>query len=1116
MRLTTRAWLRTVVVVWALWRHILAFQVPCGLEPLVVWRHTSQTPVSTRNGSHLALCALGGAKEDSILEGNGSGKGNTAVEGNSTVEDNTQDSNNGTQDTSSTPTNNDTTTATNDVLDTTHTTSSTPNDTGHTKEGSSLEGPDAAQLVQDLELCDELSQSFMKYALSIILGRALPDARDGLKIVHRRILWAMQVMKLNASSQYRKCAKVVGDVLGKYHPHSDKSVYDALCRLSQNFMMRVPLVDGHGNFGSTDDPPAAMRYTECRLTRFSEQLLLGDMDYTVDMLPNFDSTELEPTVLPAKVPMLLINGSSGIAVGLATSIPPHNPGEIIEAAMVMARNQGKVDPERLLDIVRGPDFPTGGHIITTAENLSKIYTTGKGSIMLQAKFLYEERIRVKRDGDVSINTYNSSSQLSFSAGSRISIVVKELPYNVRLRDVMMSISKAVETGALRGIADLRDESDRSGLRLVIDLKKHVTTHLEVEEIMTKLKRMNGLCSFFKCNFIALDSSGTKPVRLSLYSALKIWLDFRVETVRSRTKHLLSQAKERLNIVRGLVIASSHIDEIIRMVRNSTSPTEARNMLCDNRYGGLNQEQAAAVMRMTLSQLSRIEREKFEAEASELTATIRSYNHLLSDDSRIYTLIADELEQIRQNPRKLYTCRRRCTTLSVTGRVKPSGVSTKGLIDVVDHGPTEPLGKDLPPTLEDSTDDDSDIDINTNAVVNDNSLDTVDLSLVSSGGNGRQEPSLIVINNMGWLQRIKLDNSFFTSQRARSIYSSRVYQPSIAQYSITGTSDPAADPGSPQDDLVMKHGLCFSGDTAILIGQDGVCLMFPVSKLRLCSRGYSLWKALKLKSFDKIAYFMLSSRIHYNDASNGTRHSLQLPNSDSYLVVGFSDGDIAITCGSQLLNARTTKSGISRLRLWSNRDEKPVFAFICGPDDDIFVGTSQGYSLRVHVKEFLGGLDNRVKTRRRLIRLKDNDEVTCGALLEAPFSEMDTSVAHGIPPEQGGTSPTSDNGHRPQVDNRHLLLLSHNARAKLLPFGEIQQRRHGCYGYNITRQSGESQDRLAAAVVVSPEDNVLLVSEQGLLARKDPFVVPRALRHHKLRNFWTRPKDDDTLRYAARL
>ncbi|KAK1934959.1 putative DNA gyrase A subunit [Babesia divergens] len=992
---------------------------------------------------------------------------------------------------------------------------------------SSAEAPRAA--IEDLELCDEISDSFMKYALSIILGRALPDARDGLKVVHRRILWAMQDLKLSASTPYRKCAKVVGDVLGKYHPHSDKSVYDALCRLSQSFMMRVPLVDGHGNFGSADDPPAAMRYTECRLSHFSEKLLLPDISSeTVDMLPNFDSTELEPTVLPAKVPMLLINGSSGIAVGLATSIPPHNPDEIISAAILMAKNCGEVDPEALLHIVRGPDFPTGGHISTTMDNLRKIYTTGKGSIMLQAKFSYEERIKPrnsKRESDIMVNTYHRPSQLSFSAGSRVSIIVTELPYNVRLRDVMLSISKGVDTGSLRGISDLRDESDRSGIRLVIDLKKQITTHIEVEEIMSKLKRMTGLCSFFKCNFIALDSSGTKPVRLTLFTALKIWLDFRVDTLRKRTVYLLRHAKERLTIVRGFIIASNHIDEIVRMIRSSPSASEARKNLTDKRFGGLTSDQATAVMRMTLSQLSRMERDKFETEERELKDTIDKYNRLLNDDSNIYALICTELEEIQHQHRKLYGARRRCTSLSVSGfpKVSESTILADNAISIGDRSTEDELYGSEPDTYGDEGD------------LSDDEPENVDESDSEEERPRYRDPSLIVINNLGWMQRIKLDNLFFTSGRARSIYSSRVYQRQASHYSINSDKpDSDISQDASEENILLRYSLCRPEDVALLIGADGSCLSLPVSRLRLCKRGYSLWKSLELHRTEPISHFMVTSKIRQSEESGSDgkeRKKLELVTPDAYLVVGFSDGVVSIMRAGLLLMGRPNKLGISRVRLWRGERGDPVFSLLASVNDDVFVTTAQGNSLRVSMQELVGGMESRMKTQLRLIQVKDGDRVTCGALLEGPFDDVASDTAAPEAEPQGDeSSPGADvspsvpdntkwpegMSEEPPPTGRHIILLSESGKGKLIPINELKRRHYGGSGYDIMRSSQQRTDVLVSAVPVEPDDHILLVSKEGLLAQKDPFALRPGLRHHKMRNFWVRINGDDCVKFAVKI
>ncbi|KAK2195222.1 bifunctional DNA gyrase-topoisomerase IV [Babesia duncani] len=885
--------------------------------------------------------------------------------------------------------------------------------------------------VKSLELCEELGTSFMKYALSIILGRALPDARDGLKVVHRRIIWAMQDLKLGANVPFRKCAKVVGDVLGKYHPHSDKSVYDALCRLSQQFVMRVPLVDGHGNFGSADDPPAAMRYTECRLTHFSEQLMLSDIDcQTVDMLPNFDSTEVEPSVLPTRVPSLLINGSSGIAVALSTSIPPHNPDEVISAAILMARNHGNVTNAQLLEIVKGPDFPTGGILNTPPEALENIYSTGKGSICIEAKFQFEERLRQRNANNESVdvvNEYPTASHLSFTPGSKVSIVVTEIPYTVKLSDVIRAITKGVVSGTFNGIADLRDESDRSGMRLVIELKRQITTHIEVEEIVRQLKRHTGLRSFFKCNFIALDNHGKKPIRFDLVQAFRIWLDFRVETVKKRIKHLCTKSKNRLVIVKGFIIACEYIDDIIKMIKACTSMQEIRKNLADKRYGGLNAEQINAVMKMTLAQLSKLERDNYTAERDKLSKEIAEYLDILSSDDRIYKVIEAELQQIQHDHKRLYGSKQRLTSL-VTSR----------------------KSKAILPNL--------------------NTLETPPQIIFGERENNisSNEPSLVVINNSGWMQRIKLDKAFYSSSKSRSIYSSRIYEPQSALHSINQMADEIEE-----KNVDLHYAIAYPENHALVVNSEGICLSFNINKLRLCKRGYSIWKSLALEPRGDISLF-------YNTNLQG--HNLN----EGFLIIGFSGGELSIFRAEML--QKRQKDGICKVRLWKPPRDNPSFAIIANKQDDIFLFTKLGNTLRLRLQDICSNMDNRSRKRIKAIHLRDDDSLTNATVLEN---------ASTLNP------------------NRFVFLLSEQGKGKLMSCEELRIQRHGGRGYNIQRrENDESDDHLIAGVSVSAHNQIIIVSKSGQLTRKNPMSLKPGSRHHKFKNFWPRATDTDDLAVFA--
>src|SRR5512135_3543620 len=409
--------------------------------------------------------------------------------------------------------------------------------------------------VRPIDIDHEMQQAYLSYAMSVIVARALPDARDGLKPVHRRILYAMHDMGLQPNSLYKKSARIVGEVLGKYHPHGDAAVYDAMSRMAQDFSMRYLLVDGQGNFGSVDgDAPAAMRYTEARLATMSSDLL-GDIEKnTVDFSPNFDGTLKEPDVLPAAVPNLLVNGATGIAVGMATNIPPHNLGEVIDAMIVLLRNWEHSDDISVTDLmkyVQGPDFPTGGIILEEhgQNELLAAYATGRGRVIVRGRVLAEEMSR-----------------------GRMRLIITELPYQVNKSALIERIAELVREGTLEGIADLRDESDRHGMRIVIELKQGI----EAEQVVSGLYRRTPLQSVFYISMLALV--GGEPHHLSLKKALQVYLDHRLEVVRRRSEYDLAKAKARLHILEGLRTALANLDEIIALIKASPDVDGARERL----------------------------------------------------------------------------------------------------------------------------------------------------------------------------------------------------------------------------------------------------------------------------------------------------------------------------------------------------------------------------------------------------------------------------------------------------------------------------------------------------------------------------------------------------------
>nr|WP_201861002.1 DNA gyrase subunit A [Microvirga soli] len=512
-------------------------------------------------------------------------------------------------------------------------------------------GPGGDQPASDIKLIsivDEMKRSYLDYAMSVIVSRALPDARDGLKPVHRRILYSMHENGYTPDKKYVKSARIVGDVMGQYHPHGDSAIYDALVRMAQDFSLRLMLVDGQGNFGSVDgDPPAAMRYTESRLAK-AAMPLLDDIDKdTVDFTPNYDESKDEPSVLPARFPNLLVNGAGGIAVGMATNMPPHNLGEVIDGCLAFIDNPG-ISAEELIEIIPGPDFPTGA-LILGRSGAKSAYTTGRGSVIMRAKSEIEE---VRKD--------------------REAIIFTEIPYQVNKASLIEKIAELVREKKIEGISDLRDESDRDGMRIVIEIKRDAMADV----VLNQLYRYTPLQTSFGCNMVALN--GGRPELMTLKDLIQAFVDFREEVVSRRTKFLLNKARERAHVLCGLAIAVANIDEVIRLIRTSPDPNTAREALMgrdwpahdiaplialvddprhrinDDGTYRLSETQARAILDLRLQRLTALGRDEIGDELSKLAAEISDYLEILRSRERIMGIIKGELAEVRNTfatPRK---------------------------------------------------------------------------------------------------------------------------------------------------------------------------------------------------------------------------------------------------------------------------------------------------------------------------------------------------------------------------------------------------------------------------------------------------------------------------------
>jgi DNA gyrase subunit A len=506
------------------------------------------------------------------------------------------------------------------------------------------------QILTPVDIESEMKKSYLDYAMSVIIGRALPDVRDGLKPVHRRILFGMYELGLTSTKAYRKCAKIVGEVLGKFHPHGDTPVYDALVRLAQDFNMRYPLVDGQGNFGSVDgDPPAAMRYTEARLSKIAEEMLADIEKETVDFIPNFDESEQEPTVLPTRIPNLLVNGSSGIAVGMATNIPPHNLKEIVEAAILLIENPDAT-LKQVMKLVPGPDFPTAGYIYGR-EGIEQAYKTGRGSFQVRAKASIEQRGKDRQD-----------------------IVVTELPYQVNKKNLIQHIAELINNKKIEGIADIRDESDRDGMRFVIEVKRDE----EPEIILNKLFKMTQMQESF--SMILLSIVANQPRELGLIEMLRLFLDHRVDVVRRRTQYELRKAQEREHILLGYRIALDHIDDVIKIIRGSSSRANARENLHEffenksvrvlvggkettirgvkldaKKYAitvassgeglGLSYIQIDAILELQLHRLTQLSVDEILKELAQIRERIAELKEILASEKKLKGVIVGELREV---------------------------------------------------------------------------------------------------------------------------------------------------------------------------------------------------------------------------------------------------------------------------------------------------------------------------------------------------------------------------------------------------------------------------------------------------------------------------------------
>jgi DNA gyrase subunit A len=810
----------------------------------------------------------------------------------------------------------------------------------------------ASERIIQTDLRNEMSRSYMEYAMSVIVGRALPDARDGLKPVHRRILYAMYELGLTAERPYRKCARVVGEVLGKYHPHGDTAVYDALVRMAQDFSMRAPLIDGHGNFGSVDnDPPAAMRYTESRLQALTTDSLLEDIESeTVDFSDNFDGSQQEPTVLPARLPQLLLNGSAGIAVGMATNIPPHNLGELIDGVLALIANP-EIDDKELRQIIPGPDFPTGGQILGR-KGIRETYEGGRGSITMR--------------GVASIETIEAKGR-----PDRDAVIITELPYQTNKASLIERIAEMVNDKKLEGIADIRDESDRDGMRIVIELRRDAYPQV----VLNNLFKLTPLQNNFSAYMLALVKG--EPVLLNLKRMLEVFLDFRIETIERRTRFLLRKAEERDHILQGLLVALNDLDAIIQLIRNAADAATARQELVAGH--GLTEIQADAILQMQLRRLTALEADKIRLEHEDLLAKITDYKDILARRERVLGIIEAELRQLKER----HDTPRRTEILDLEG-----------------------------------------------------GLDDIDLIA--------NERSVVLLTENGYLKRMPVSEFESTSRGTRGKAGTR----------------------SQAEDAVRLFISCNDHDSLLLFSDRGVVYSVPAYRVPIASRaakGTPVVQLLPIPREEQITSLLAVSAFE----------------DDVQLVMLTSGGFIKRTPLSAFANIRA--NGLIAISL---EDADALrWVRLARSGDSALIGSLKGMTIHFRISDQELRPLGRTARGVRAMALRDGDSLVSMDVLPAELADRVAAA---------GDDGADDVDDAASSDGPWVLVATASGLGKRVPVDQFRLQKRAGMGLRGIKFRSDA-DSLVGLRVMGPDEELLLVSERGVIVRLQSSAIPQQSR-----------------------